>query len=293
MRQVSRIRTAHLDVACLDEGKGPRTALLVHGWPDDPGTWDAVVPALHARGFRTIRPWLRGCGPTRFLDDGAMRSGQISALGCDLIELIRALDLRDFVLVGHDWGARMAYLAASQLPERLRGLLCMSVGYGTNAPDQVLSIDQARMYWYHWYFALPRGRDALAGDRRGFVSKIWRLWSPGWRFTAQDLDAACASFANPDWIDITIHSYRHRWGNAPGDPRYESAERLFGRSPRIDVPTVLLHGADDGATLPETSAGKESFFGRGYARTVLAATGHFVQRERPQAVIEAILSLAR
>ncbi len=293
MSPIHQVRTASLDMAYLEGGRGPRTAVLVHGWPDDPSTWTAVAGALHAQGFRTIRPYIRGCGPTRFIDAQAMRSGQISALGCDLIEFIRALDLRDFVLVGHDWGARMAYLAASQLPDRVRGLLCMSVGYGTNTPEQQLSFDQARMYWYHWYFALQRGRDALAADRRGFVSRIWKLWSPGWRHTQDELDAACESFANPDWIDVTIHSYRHRWGNAPGDPQYEAAERLLGRSPRIDVPTVLLHGADDGATLPETSAGKESYFGRGYARTVLAGVGHFVQRERPQAVIEAVLSLAR
>ncbi len=286
-----RLATPLLDVAYEAAGAGAVAAVLVHGWPDDPRTWDGVAARLHAAGVRTVAPYLRGFGPTRFRDAATPRSGQISALTQDLLDLLDALDAGRVLLVGHDWGARAAYGVAALAPERLMGLVACSVGYGTNSPAQRLSFDQARAYWYHWYFALERGREALARDRRDFVRRIWRLWSPSWRFSETEFDASAPSFDNPDWIDVTLHSYRHRWGEAPGDPRYDELERRLAVPIPIRVPSVVLHGAEDGATLPETTAGKEAFFTAGYRREVLPGRGHFLPREAPEAIADAALSL--
>lgn len=289
--ELRRVSTPILDIAYEAAGDGATAAVLVHGWPDDPRAWDGVTSRLHRAGVRIVAPYLRGFGPTRFRDAGTLRSGQISALVQDLLDLLDALGTERVLLVGHDWGARAAYGVAALAPERLLGLVACSVGYGTNSPAQQLPFDQARAYWYHWYFALERGREALARDRRDFVQRIWRLWAPSWRFDDAELDATAPSFDNPDWVDVTIHSYRHRWGEAAGDLRYDELEQRLAASAPVAVPTVMLHGAEDGATLPEASAGKERFFTAGYRREVLPGIGHFVPREAPEAVAQAALSL--
>ncbi|MBV9749528.1 MAG: alpha/beta hydrolase, partial [Acetobacteraceae bacterium] len=98
---------------------------------------------------------------------------------------------------------------------------------------------------------------------------------------------------NPDWVDITLHSYRVRWGGAPRDPQYEALEAALAAQPPIRVPTTVLTGSRDGATLPEATAGQERRFTGRYARRVLSDVGHFPTREQPQAVVEAALELQR
>src|SRR5262245_45214667 len=183
-----------------------------------------MAPALTSGGFRVIAPFLRGCGPTRFLHPDTPRSGQLAALGQDVIDLIDALSLDRVVLVGHDWGARAAAIAASQLPaSRLRALVLVSVGYGTNDPSQTLALPQIHNYWYHWYMALPRGAALVRDDRRALTRYLWDVWgAPGWRLADADFDALVPSFDNPDWAEIVVHSYRHRWGFIEGDTRYDA-----------------------------------------------------------------------
>lgn len=285
------VRTSCLEMGYLalgDESAPP--IVLVHGFPDDARCWNPIAAALAERGFRTLAPFLRGFGPTRFLDPNRPRSGEIAALAHDVLEFANALKLGSFVLVGHDWGARAAYAATALAPHRVSGLVALSVGYGTSLPGQPPpSFEQARAYWYQWYFGHPLGRAALAADRRAFCRRLWKTWSPGWRFNENDFSATAESFDNPDFVDVAIHSYRHRWGGVPGDPRYEHAQKLLAALPPITAPTTVLHGADDGATLPESTAGKEHHFRGEYVRRVLPGVGHFVPRERPELVLEAIL----
>jgi pimeloyl-ACP methyl ester carboxylesterase len=290
--KIRYVRTPRLEIAY--EEKGDRKNLpivLIHGFPDDVRTWDAVVSALVEAGYQTLTPYLRGFGPTRFLDEETPRSGQLTALGQDVIDFADALGIDEFILVGHDWGARAGYVVSSARPERVHSLLAISVGYGTNNPGQVISFAQARAYWYQWYFATERGRIALETDRKGFCRKLWEIWSPGWHFEEETFEDTAKSFDNPDFVNISIHSYRHRWGYAPGDPYYNNLEELIANAKLITVPTIVIHGEDDGATLPETSADKEKFFTNFYKRYVLPKIGHFVQRENPDFVVKAILEL--
>ena len=287
------VQTSGLDMAYEERGGAERPpVLLLHGWPDDAHTWDRVAEGLVQAGYRTLAPYLRGTGPTRFRDDGTVRSGELAALGQDVVEFMEALALEDLVLVGHDWGARAAYIAAALRPDRLRGLVTLSVGYGTNDPRQPLSYPQTRLYWYQWFFATERGRVAVETDRRALCRFLWKTWSPNWRFAPEEFEATASSWDNPDWAPVTIHSYRHRWGNTPGDPRYRHLNSQLAQFPVIRVPTTMLHGEEDGATLPETSAEKERFFAAGYEREVIPGLGHFVQRENPALVVKAILRRA-
>lgn len=289
-----RVRTTCLEIAYEDRGS-PRAEpiILVHGFPDDVRTWDGVVGPFVDAGYRTLTPYLRGFGPTRFLEKTSFRSGQLAALGQDLIEFADALGIERFMLVGHDWGARAAYVVAASWPERLEGLVSLSVGYGTSTPTDQISYDQARAYWYQWYFGLERGRVALEQNRRGLCRWLWEAWSPGWHFDDTIFETTARSFDNPDFVEVSIHSYRHRWGNAPGDRRYDEIEARMATLPRIGVGTTVVHGANDGATFPETSAGKERHFTGPYDRHVISGVGHFVQRERPDAVIDAVLAHLR
>jgi len=289
---VKRARTPRLDIAYEDRGD-PRAAavLLVHGFPDDVRTWDGVTGSLVEGGYRTLAPYVRGFGPTRFTDPSAPRSGQVAALAQDVVEFADAVGVDRFLLVGHDWGARAGYAAAALWPERVRGFVALAVGYDPPTSRRRPSATQARAFWYQWYFHLAHGRTALEEDRGAFCRLLWATWSPSWRFDEAAFNETARSFDNPDFVDVVVHYYRHRWGNATGDPRYDSLQVRLEEAPSIAVPTVLLCGAEDGANLPAASEGKERYFAAGYGRRVIAGVGHFVQREAPGAVSDAIKEL--
>ena len=264
------------------EAAGPERGfpvLLAHGWPDDVRTWDAVLPALHEAGLRTYAPWLRGYGPTRFLRDDTYRSGQLVALGCDLVDFAEALRLERYALVGHDWGARAAYIASAIDEARVCACVAVSVGYGTNAPGQKLSYRQTQNYWYHWLMATPRGEKAVREDRRAFTRYIWNEWFVANKPDTAEFERTAVSFDNPDWPQIVLHSYQVRWGHAAPDPAYAALEARFDPAPKQRVPTLTLHGARDPVNSPQMSEGKEGYFEGPYERTLIEGAGHFPQRE--------------
>src|SRR5262245_9940511 len=90
-----------------------------------------------------------------------------------------------------------------------------------------------------------------------------------------------------------LYSYRHRHGNAPGDPRFDAIERRLATRPPIQVPTIVLHGADDGVSPPHRSEAHMALFPAGTARHLVAGAGHFLLREKPQAVVDALMALLR
>lgn len=281
------MRTSRLEVGYHDHGPGGGpTVVLVHGWPDDPSCWDRIVPSLTGAGLRCVVPYLRGVGPTRFLSGDTPRSGQIGALGSDLAELLDALDLRDAVVAGHDWGARAGYVVAALFPRRMRALVAMSSGYATTSAPLPYSL--AHAYWYEWFVATARGRRAMRDDRRELVRYLWSSWSPGWRYSQEEFDRSAETLEHPDWAEISIHAYLHRWNEAAGDPAYQDIEDRLAGNPPIAVPTLVLHGEDDADNAVSTTAGKEHLFTGWYERTVLPGVGHFVPREAPDAVVSAI-----
>ena len=223
-------------------------------------------------------------GQTGFRDPAAFRGGQLTALGRDVLNLADALGLSRMAVVGHDWGARAAYIAACLAPERVSHCVALSVGWGTNSPDQTLSLRQAQNYWYHWLMALPRGERAIREDRHAFTRYIWDIWNPEWRVPDAAFAATARSFDNPDWAEVVLHSYRVRWGLAAPDPAYDEDERRIATTPTIHVPTLVIHGGADPCNEPATSDGKERFFTGPYRREVLPRIGHFPQRTTPEAV---------
>jgi pimeloyl-ACP methyl ester carboxylesterase len=255
--------------------------ILLHGWPDDVRTWDAVLPSVHRAGYRTYVPWLRGFGPTAFLRGDTVRSGQLVALGQDVVEFAAALKLGRHALIGHDWGSRAAYIAATLNEARICACVALSTGYGTNSPNQALGYRQTQNYWYHWLMATPRGEKVVREDRRAFTRHIWDEWFVAYKPDAAEFERTAISFDNPDWADVVLHSYRVRWGHAVPDPRYGALEAQFDPAPVQRVPTLTLHGALDPVNSPQMSEGKEAYFEGPYARRLIEGTGHFPQRENP------------
>ena len=293
---MERIRTPSLEIAC--EISGPADGapvILLHGWPYDPRTYDAMLAPLAAAGCRAIVPYLRGFGATRFLSSATPRSGQQAALGHDLIALMDALALPRAALVGYDWGGRAACIVAALWPQRVR---CLVTGNGYNIQDIArsgvpASPEQEHRFWYQYYFHSERGRAGLAANRREFCRLIWRLWSPNWAFDDTTFERTASSLDNPDFVDVTIQSYRHRFDNAPGDPALEPIEQRLAARPTIAAPTIVLHGEANGVRLPDTSAGHARFFTGPYERRVIARAGHNLPQEVPEVVTAAALDLIK
>jgi len=290
------VRTAVLDIAYEESGPaGGKPVVLMHGFPDDIHAYDEVAPPLADAGYRVIVPYLRGYGPTRFLDAKTPRSGEQAALGRDLYDLIDALDLKRPILAGYDWGGRAGCVVAALWPERVGGLVSIT-GYNIQSiasANQPQSPVAEYRYWYQWYFHAERGVAGLTANRGPLCRLLWELWSPNYRFTDADYAKTAASFDNSDFVAVVIQSYRHRYGNALGDPRYAEIEARLAQRPAISAPTVVLHGEADGVGPAANSEGHARYFTGPYRREVIPVDGHFLPREAPDAVVKAVRELAR
>jgi pimeloyl-ACP methyl ester carboxylesterase len=291
---LKRIRTGTLDIAYEESGPADgATVLLMHGWPYDVHDYDAVVPLLADGGCRVIVPYLRGFGPTRFLSPETPRSGQQAALGNDLKALMDALGIARAALAGYDWGGRAACVVAALWPERAR---CLVTGNGYNIQNIAASAapadpEQERRYWYQYYFHTERGRAGLTQNRHAMCKLLWQLWSPHWDFDDAEFESSAVAFNNPDFVEVTIQSYRHRYGCAPGDPALEEIERQLAAQPNIAVPTIALQGEADGVQPSVAFAGQDRKFTGRFERRLLARVGHNPPREAPEEFAGAILEL--
>jgi len=291
---LKRVEAGVLSVAYEEAGTTTGTpVLLLHGFPYDPRAYDDVVPLLADAGCRVLVPYLRGYGPTRFLSDATPRSGQQAVLGHDLLALMDALGIERGVVAGYDWGGRAACIVAALWPERVRGLVS---GGGYNIQDIAGALkpqtpERELALWYQYYFHSERGRAGLEAHRYELGKLLWRLWSPSWRFDEAAYARTAASFENPDFVAVVIHSYRHRFALVPGDPTVEDTERRLATLPPITVPTITLHGSDNGVSPVASSEHHARHFTGGYERRVVPGVGHNLPQEAPREFAAAVLSL--
>jgi pimeloyl-ACP methyl ester carboxylesterase len=292
------IQTPVLNIA-YEESGDPQgfPIVLLHGFPDDAHAFDTVAPPLAKAGYRVLAPYLRGYGPTRFRDATAPRVAEQAAIGQDLIDFADALGLKQMALAGYDWGGRAAAIAAALHPERVRATVIIG-GYTIQnvfAPQQPAPPQVERELWYQWYFNTERGRAGLAANRRSLCKLLWQTWSPGWHFSDEEYNRTAPSFDNPDFVDVVIHSYRHRNGNAPGEERFQQVERQLAQRPKIAAPSILLYGATDPLARPaaEVTPAERAIFPSLVARRVIPGAGHFLPREKPETVSSALLELLK
>ncbi|WP_037087919.1 alpha/beta fold hydrolase [Neorhizobium vignae] len=284
------ISTGTLQIGYYEHGKPEGwPVVLSHGFPYDIHAYDEVAPDLAAAGARVIVPYLRGFGPTRFLADSTMRSGQQAALGRDIIELLDALGIEKAILAGYDWGGLASCVASALWPQRTAGLVSYA-GY------DIIDVERLRhayhpelehAVWYQHLFQHERGRECLSLHRHDLCKALWRQWSPGWSFTEAMFDRTAASFDNPDFVDVVIHSYRFDFGNASGDPALAHLEERLAEKPPIIVPAITLDGTQD-PLKPGGTADHALMFKARHEHRVLEC-GHNLPWERPREFVDAVV----
>jgi pimeloyl-ACP methyl ester carboxylesterase len=271
------------------------TVILMHGFPYDIRTYDEVTKHLLTENCRIIVPYLRGYGQTKFLSADTIRSGQQAALANDLIALMDSLSIQKAVVGGYDWGGRACCIVAALYPERIIGLVSMA-GYNIQNIAKFSEPDTPEiemLNWYQFYFHSERGRLGLTKYRKELCRLLWRNWSPTWKFDDETFEASAVSFNNPDFVDIVLHSYRHRYGLAKGDPKLEAIEQSLQKQPTIKVPAIILDAEDDGVE-PFSGTGKDAnYFEGSYERRVVKGVGHNLPQESPAEFAKAILTFVR
>ena len=284
------IETAELAVQVNEwNAEAAKSVLLLHGWPDDASTWDQVAPVIGEAGFRVIVPTLRGFGDTRFLREDAPRTANTGIHAMDIVMLLDVLGIEKLAVVGHDWGSNIAEALAVGWPDRIERLAMLSTPPrlgGMPTPP----FEQAQLYWYHWFMATDRGAQAVRADPHGFARIHWVNWAPpGW-FDEATFRKVAKSFDNPDWVDITLHSYRARWENASPDPRSEWLETKIKATSKLSLPTLFIKGDVDGVTTKDSFAKVPAKFRGRFEMVGLPGVGHFPQREAPAAVTDLLVA---
>jgi pimeloyl-ACP methyl ester carboxylesterase len=294
MMKSKSVRTDVLEIAYEEHGSGA-PVILLHGFPYDVRAFDEVAAPLAAEGCRVLVPYLRGYGPTRFLSTSTPRSGEQAALGHDLMQFMDALGIARAALAGYDWGGRAACIVAALKPKRVRCLVSCT-GYNIQniaASGEPVAAAQEHRFWYQYYFHTERGRAGLTKNRRDICRLLWKLWSPEWRFDEATFERSATSFDNPDFVEVVIQSYRHRYGYAPGDPALAGIETELAKQPKISVATINMHGGHDGVGPVQEKDNQARFFTGYYERRLLPGIGHNVPQEAPAATVAALLDLMR
>jgi len=294
MQTIKKIHAGVLEIAYVELGPSDGAPVfLMHGFPYDIHTYAEVAPILVQAGCRVIVPYLRGYGPTRFLSSDTPRSGEQAALGADLLALMNALAIPRALLAGYDWGGRAACVVAALWPERCTGLVSFN-SYNIQNIAQALVPDlpeNEHRLWYQYFFHSERGRAGLEKDRRAVTRLLWKQWSPTWRFSDETFEKSAKAFDNPDFVDVVIQSYRHRFALVQGDPAYAEIEARLATQPAITVPTITFDGADDGVRPPSVIGPHAQRFTGPRSHRVVPGVGHNMPQEVPQVFANAILEL--
>lgn len=274
---VNDVELAHLEV-----GDGP-LAICLHGFPDSAWTWRHLLPALADAGYRAVAPFLRGYAPSAVPADGRYQTAALGLDACGLHEALGGDD--DAVLIGHDWGAMAAYVAASHEPQRWRRVVTMAVPPAAAVAQGLTSYDQLRRSWYMFFFQHPLAELAVPAGDLAFVDRLWAEWSPGYD-AAEDLPRVKQSLRDPANLTAALGYYRATLGGVGLDDSPEVTalqQAADGGAP--PVPTLYLHGRTDGCVgveLAEQAA--DGLTHPGSRVEVVDGAGHFLHLERPDEV---------
>ena len=292
---LKQIKAGDLNVSYFETGPiNGLPVILLHGFPYDIHSYLEVVPVLSNAECRVIVPYLRGYGKTSFLAKKTLRSGQQAALGYDLLNLMNSIKIDKAILAGYDWGGRAACVVAALYPERCLGLISCN-GYNiqdikNSAKPSNPSTEQK--LWYQYFFHSERGRLGLINKRHEFIKYLWRTWSPSWDFNDEIYGLSKNSFDNSDFVDVVVHSYKHRFGIVAGDPKFNLIETDLSKQPIISVPSITIDGETDGVSgLSNTSKIKQKFSAH-IRHQILPNTGHNIPQEDPKNFSKAVLELA-
>jgi len=275
------IRANGLEFAYLERGSGP-LVLVLHGFPDSAWSFVPVLDALAAAGFRAVAPFLRGYAPSSIPADGDYRT---VTLARDVIALIDTFGEQQASLVGHDWGAAAAYTAATLRPDRIHRLVAASVPH----PRRFLlrmTPKQMRRSRYMGFFQWRGAEKIVVRDGFAWLEKLIREWSPGWKFTAEDLAPVKANFSDPARLSAALSYYRA----LPKSLMEGEAWGLLGQP--VKVPARVLYGQSDGCIGAEMYSGMEHLFAAGLELTPMP-NGHFLHCEAPEAFAKHVIEFLK
>ena len=295
LASVKFVQTPVLNIGYGDHGDASGfPIILLHGFPYDVRSWDGVIPPLTEAGYRVLVPYLRGYGPTSFRYPESPRMAEQAAIAQDVVDFAEALGIGQFALAGFDWGNRAACITSILHPQMVKAQVAIG-GYSvqnTIKRGQPAPASTEAKSWYVWYFNTEQGRVGLEKNRRDIIRYLWETWSPSWDYTDEAFNRSAASFDNPDFVEITIHSYRHRHLNAPGEDRFIEVERKLAEGPPILVPSIVLRGADSGFGKPSQDPSEDrDRFPELVVRRIVAGAGHDLAVQRPDEVSAALLEL--
>jgi len=273
------------DVSFIEVGRGPLVVAL-HGFPDLPRTFRHQMPQLAAAGYRVVAPFMRGYSPTDAPDEGPFEA---AILVQDVVALIDQLTDRPAVLIGHDWGATVARGASILAPEKISGIVCMSVPTAENFGRALVSNpSQQRRSWYVFFFQLPIAEMAVAHNDFAFIEQLWQEWSPGWSCPEEVMAEIKGAFRRPGVLKAALGYYRSQFNPSLQHPGLAEIRKRLAEP--IPVPTLYLHGANDGCIGAETTEGMEGAFLHDFERHIIPSAGHFVHQEQPETVNRLILN---
>jgi pimeloyl-ACP methyl ester carboxylesterase len=283
-----RVVANGIDFHYLEVGRGP-LVLCLHGFPDNAHTYDELLPALAAAGFRGVAPFMRGYAPTAPAPDGRY---QAVLLAQDALALIDALGGGRALVVGHDWGATAAYGAAALEPEKVARLVTIGAAHPAAFRGPLASsYARHKGIWHAYFFQLPLAEAVVAADDLAFIEQWWRDASPEFDPTPV-MPRVKATFREPGVVKAALSYYRHSMNPAGRDPALQSLQERASASP-IAVPTLALHGDRDRPGRLEAFEGMDDLFVKGLEKVVVPGTGHFVHVERPAEVNRRIVGFLR
>ncbi|WP_298267084.1 alpha/beta hydrolase [Geobacter sp.] len=275
--KTANVRANGLSFSCIESGEGP-LVLALHGFPDLPRTFRHQMRYLAAAGYRVVAPYMRGYFPT----DAPEGPYETAALVQDALALMDALSAEPAILIGHDWGAAAVYGAAILAPHKVSKLITIAVPpSAVFVTSLITNPEQQRRSWYMYFFQLPVAEMAVAHNDYAFLERLWLDWSPGWHYPPEEMAALKDTFRQPGVLKAALSYYRHTLNPVNHSSGLAPVrERL--RDP-IGVPTLYIHGKDDGCIGLETTEGLGKAFSAEVQRKVLDG-GHFIHRERPDEV---------
>jgi pimeloyl-ACP methyl ester carboxylesterase len=283
-----RLEANGISFSMLEAGEGP-LALCLHGFPDTPHSWRPLMADLAAAGYHAVAPFLRGYAPSSAPADGNWTIGALVADACALHEALSGDE--DAVVIGHDWGAGVAYAAAVFAPDRWRKTVILAVPPTTVALPYMGRYDQMKRSWYMAVCAGPHGEAVASANDFEFIDRLWQDWSPGFDATAALKDVH-ECFTVPGSLAAALSYYRAASDPStdPGEFAEENAAGM-GLAPQ---PVLYLHGANDGCIgTGAVDAARDYLTVPGSRVEVVEGAGHFLQVERPHEVNRLILEFLR
>lgn len=290
------IKTSHIKVngynfTYLEAGTGPMIIFL-HGFPDNPYSFKSQIIELAKAGYHCVAPYKRGFTPGDTIVNPIQHSSLYTQ---DVLTLIDSFNEKQVILVGHDWGAGAAYGVAQVAPEKVKAMITMAIPLSAAFfASYTNNLNQVKRSWYLFFFQSSYAIDAFKNNDYAMIDTLWRDWCPGWKNYSDHLKSVKETFRKSGSAESAINYYRQSFGNYTlTDPSLLKIQNAFSAGKPFSVPTLYLHGQNDGCIGVENVEGMENLFAGKFEKHIIPGAGHFIQMEKPEIVSDYILGFLK